>query len=532
MLSTEQTGRYFSAETASGKRGVALWAAQALLYLLPVAPVTMFYIFFAAYIQVSALMFVGFFLLLSCVAATGLSAQENRSRSRLIVKVLLTLAFWIPALAMLSVFLYPFRITLAAIPLVMLVLLLCRLEKRPERRNLLEAGGVAAGVIVFYSLIAAFDPALTLAFALTVLLFVGLAWRLRRERHELLPRLLFWPLALFYLTFMFFLAHAYWVHQAAQRPHIVAQPGVRAVEVGDDLDGDINSFFIDRDHVFMIPHHRPRIDHFRPDGRREELPLNGHPGNDIVLDRPRQKLYFTVGFDVFQVNLDDRPTIDLLRALSEELAIRAFHSAKTLAGYPIAAPDRLLIAFDTAPGFVTLDLTQHQLRMIPTSRHLFQSIWHPRGDKIISIALGLEKEPAKLLLLDLQGKILAQRDLATIWYTPAVTDEPYVFIADQFHNRLEKISADTLQTLASTATDAVPRVIAYLPAYRCVAVASFLSGTLTFYRADTLAPLTSIQVGRRVRALTPSWDGEELFVASAAGLFRVRLPDVLGDAEQ
>ncbi len=531
MLSDEKAGRFFSAETASGKRGLALWAAQALFYLLPAAPVTVFYIFFVAYIQVPQLMFVGFFLLLTFGAATVLSAKENRSRQRLILKLLLTAISWIPPLAMMSYFMYPFRLTLATIPLVVLVLLLCRLERRPERRNLLEAGGVAAAVVVFYLFISTFDVLLSAAFVLTVLLFVALAWRLKRERHELLPRLLFWPLVLFFLTFMFFLADAYLVRQPERRALIAAQPGVAAVDVDGDLTDDINSFFVHRDHVFLLPHHQPFIYHRHPTGRLEKLPLGGHPGNDIVLDRERQKLYFTVGFDIYQVQLGDQPTIDVLRAVSEELTIKALHHAKTIAGFPINAPDRLLIAFDTAPGYATLDLTQRQLRMISTSRHLFQCIWHPRGDKIVSIAMGLESEPEKLLLIDQQGKILAQRDLPTIWYTPAATDESFVFIADQFHNRLEKISADTLETMASTVTDAVPRVIAYLPAYRCVAVAGFLNGTLTFHRADTLAPLAALEVGRRVRTLTPSWDDEELFVASAAGLFRVRLRDVLGKAK-
>jgi len=151
---------------------------------------------------------------------------------------------------------------------------------------------------------------------------------------------------------------------------------------------------------------------------------------------------------------------------------------------------------------------------------VYDSIFHPAGDKFIVVLNNRHMASMRLVLLAMDGTLLADEQVlgnGFVFLAPAVED--YFYLSLFVEGKLQKRSVDTLDLVGTFKVAPGTRGIKALPGGRCLLAPNYLNGRMQLLDAEAGTPLAGWWLGNRVRSITTSFDGKAYYLPSAAGLF-------------
>lgn len=511
---------------AGNHRSVAILFLQLAFYSLPVLP----YYLFSNLSNPSVMVLVDIaavVILVWCVFSTRIPAC---GRFLWIYKFFLLLIIYLPPLAISPLLIEGFPLFLGLIPIAVAGVWTGKFFDKAGFGEILVPGAAAVAYLIGLFQVVLQNAAL---FSLGILAYSWIARLVRRRGAEMLPRILFIPVAAMLSAIPVFSLDFYTSMHPEKASTIGAQRGVRSLGFQPVLDAyswDFSFFFVGEQASLFFCCKDNRVLRLSKDNSLTVLETDGNHTDQAIVDIEKKEFYFIGGSILYKGSIPGGTIAPYLSMKEQYAAIGHVRDMGDFRGFPSINPRCLMIIYDTASGVIIHDLEHNVTNTIHFSNPLWDAIFHPDGTKVLSV---MQEErwrlsaKARLFLNDLDGNVIRDRALDTtmIYLSPGTSD--YFFLGYYFKGKLEKVSWHTLETIRSAPVDAVPRAMTYLPKWNCVMVPSYGLGTMSFLDADDLRLITKIQIGRRVRAITPSLVPDEFTISSEAGFFSIRVDEIL-----
>ncbi len=265
--------------------------------------------------------------------------------------------------------------------------------------------------------------------------------------------------------------------------------------------------------TLLFPRHQSASLRVEGDDRVTVTETDGVVTNGLVLDSARDRFFVASGSRLYQGSmrtLEIEERADLDPTGRSRGVPPAFVDAP-----PAPLASRLLVVFDGLGKVVIFDVESGRRVDLRLPYKVSSGVWHPGGEKLVLYGKDTWYG-GHLLLVDLLGRVLVDREAGLFDRVELRRGAEGVLAMFFLRGRLELISPDTLESVWSVSTS-MPRAVVPSNSGRCLLVPSYSRGTLGIRRALGGELLKEIRIGRRVRAITTSPDGNAYWISSSRG---------------